>query len=74
MPGRQAAPLGCGGIAQSRTESRVDWGCGTAVEVLSLMGRGVMGGCLLLLCGWDPTGSVRKLRNLELGCQFQGPE
>lgn len=39
-----------------------------------MMGPGVMGECLLLLCGWDPTGGVRKLRNLELGCQFQGPE
>lgn len=29
---------------------------------------------MLLLCGWDLTGGVRKLRNLELDCQFQGPE
>jgi len=72
MPGRQAAPLGCNGIAQSCTESRVDWDCGGGPEFDGSRGDGAW--CLLLLCGWDLTGGVRKLRNLELDCQFQGPE
>ena len=32
-------------------------------------GEGVQGGCLLLLCGLV---GGRKLRSLELDCQFQG--